>query len=97
MNYHDERKLEDALFDYYDPNPERVNTNETQEIDIPADADWIDPLTAYNRGYRAGVEALREKVPMEFHWEDEEGDLVNVDLVADKLLTESEAQEQEKK
>ena len=37
-----------------------MNTNETQQVDIPADADWIDPLKAYNKGYRAGIEKMRD-------------------------------------
>ena len=73
-----------------------MNTNETQEIEIPAEWD-VTVQAAERRGYRAGVEALKEELFQQDHIEHEtKGEyiycvsLTQIDDVADQLLAEQE-------
>ena len=62
-----------------------MNTNETQEIEIPADWD-VTVQAAERRGYRAGVEALKNyllKSGLLYTWDE-------VEVAADELLAEQE-------
>ena len=63
-----------------------MNTNETQQVDIPADADWIDPVKAYKKGYRAGIEKMRDAVVKE--WDGYDTRCGIVILLAERLLEE---------
>lgn len=63
-----------------------MNTNETQEIEIPPDADWIDPLKSWKRGFRAGVKAMRDAALREVEEYDPCDYAVDIKQVANKLL-----------
>ena len=76
-----------------------MNTNNTQEIELEGEL-ILDPVKAWKEGFRAGVEKVRDilfpeiisgpRCPGGIMWE-------TIAKKINKLLTESEAQEQEKK
>ena len=67
-----------------------MNTNETVEYEIPPEGEWdVTVQAAERRGYRAGVEALKNyllKSGLLYTWDE-------VEVAADALLAEQEKKE----
>lgn len=56
-----------------------MNTNEAQEIEIPPDADWIDPLKAWKAGFRVGIGAVQKAIiEIDNHAEKIEAELAKI-------------------